>query len=684
MDVDLDDTHLCIKCNATIIGIDEYVQHRRRNCIGKADQLTGQLVRSQHHSFTAFDYTDDDVAAKSEPYPFASASRKVAGSSGAHSIATSIVLHDPSRVDNYECELGADIFFSSLELQSSSKTVKSLGSSVCLRTTVNRGRTRKTTGASSCHTNEAETEDWIDDVHPDGSAQLMKAVSDISGSRKTDSVYEMLRLSQDSPISYDDDDEEDDDDLTEDDHQSEEEQVPPPSYTKGKWVPGTKIVRLDYKSEIPAGRSHLDKFRCRVCDRSLANEAAYAKHLKSELHIKRSMPEQELDLASRPGTSINFSKRNPVQSENHDDEDCKPALDKPIRIRRPTYIKCDICQTRLIRHLYGKHLISQFHYRRMCRLDRPYDHLFEHMSLILHQSPFQCQPCRFYANTEAQFLQHWNSQGHQDAVNSSSYGPLWCSFCKYQCQSNEQMGNHLTGSDHQSLLQALGRSVPIIIRKMSQIRCSNCNESFQLNIQLRRHNLSCRNQCQASSSISGSASDEYQSKFRCEICPLILRSRKAYQIHSFDQHRIKICFCNICSLTFKSAKLARQHRMSTEHKVESARKKPKANLSRRCRVCKMVLSDVLRLREHLRTEHPEARHRYKFIENVICGTNYIIIIFLSGSSCAQCGELFIMQQDLSRHVRDKACFKRSKSSSLHTHSNRNKFSCNLCDFGYSG
>lgn len=532
------------------------------------------------------------------------------GSGDAHSIATSIVLHDPSRADNYECELGADIFFSSLELQSSSKPIKSLGTSTCLRTSANRGRTRKTTGASSCHTNEAETEEWIDDVHPvDGSAQLMRAVRDISGCRKTDSVYEMLRLSQDSPISFDDDDEDDEDDLTDDDHQSEEEHAPPPSYTKGKWVPGTKIVRLDYKSDIPVGRSDLDKFRCRVCDRSLANEAAYAKHLRSELHIKRSMPEQELDFASRPGPSINVSKRNPAQTSDPIDDHCRPAVAKPTRLRRHTYIKCEICQSRLVRHLFGKHLISQYHYRRMCKLERPYDHLFEHMSQILHQSPFQCHPCRFYANTEAQFLRHWNTDDHRQTVVSTSNGQFWCSFCKFQCSTNEEMMEHLVGADHQSLLQALGRSVPIIIRKMSQISCTNCNAGFQLNIQLRQHAAVCRYKSQISENTTGSSSDKYQSKYRCEICPMVLRSRKAYQMHSYAQHRLKICFCNICSLTFKSAKLARQHRMSTEHKLESARMKPTANLSRRCRVCKTMLPDVLRLREHLRREHPETKHR---------------------------------------------------------------------------
>lgn len=660
MDVDLDDTHLCIKCNATIIGIEEYVRHRRRNCIVKADQLTGQLVRAQqHHSFATFDYTDDDPTEKSENFPFVNSASKDVGSNGAHSIATSIVLHDPSRVENYECELGADIFFSSLELQSSSKIVKSLGSSSCLKSTSNRGRTRKTTSASSCHTNEVDTEDWIDDVHPvDGSAQLMKAVRDISGSRKTDSVYELLRLSQDSPVSFDDDDEDEDNDTTDEERQSEEEQVPPPSYTKGKWVPGTKIVRLDYKSEIPVGRSDLDKFRCRVCDRSLANEAAYGKHLKSELHIKRSMPEQELDLVSRPGTSINFSRKNPEQIEDSNDNRLKSIIDKPTRFRRHIYIKCDICQTRLLRHLYGKHLISQFHYRRMCKLDRPHDHLFEHMSLIVHQSPFQCQPCRFYANTEAQFLRHWNAPDHLETVNTCSDGPFWCSFCKFQCLNNEEMGQHLTGTEHQSLLQALDRSFSVIIRKMSQITCSNCNASFQLNIQLRKHVSVCRLKYDTSGSHAGSASDDYQSKFRCEICPMVLRSRKAYQMHSFDQHRLKICFCNICCLTFKSAKLARQHRKTIEHKVESARKNTKDNLSRHCRICKIVLPDVLRLREHLRREHPEEKH-----------------------SCSRCGELFDMQQELSRHVRDKACFNKLKTLARKS-GYRNKYSCTLCDFGY--
>lgn len=628
MDGDLDDTHLCIKCNATIVGIDAYVQHRRRNCIGKADQISGQLVSSEHHTaFTAFEYADDEANAKSHtakpytlPYGVNEPSSTKTNAPGAHSIPTSIVLHDPSRVENYDCELGADIFFSSLELQSSSKGRPSVLSAPP-RTSANPSRTRKTTASSS---HDVDPDDWTDDSHPvaDGSA-LMKAVRDISGSRKTDSVFQMIRLSQDSPFSFGDDDDDDDDEpAAEDENRSDDEHVPPPSYTKGKWVPGTKIVRLDYKTEHSTGHASNDRFRCRVCDRSLCNEAAYAKHLKSELHMKRSLPENELELACRPVDKTTESKLQldrpapgvvvSKQSSSESSSATNVLRTQKTRVRRHIFIKCEICQSRLSKHLHGKHLISQFHYRRMCKLNRPYDHLLAYMPIIVQQCPFQCHACRFYANTEAQFLRHWKSAEHQETSEASANGPFWCSFCKFQCSSNTDMGTHLASDEHQELLRSLDRSVPVVIRKMSSIACPSCQATFQLNVQLRAHGRVClpaKSTSDLHPSAVTSASDEYQSKFRCERCPVVLRTRKAFQMHTVSVHGVKTYFCSICRLDFVSAKKARAHRTSAEHRVKSAHLRKHTNLARSCRVCGTTLADVVELRQHLREEHPTEKHR---------------------------------------------------------------------------
>lgn len=164
---DIDDTHLCIKCNATIIGLDNYIQHRKSNCL------------TQHVDFPE---SNDDFEKTSKSLP-----------------------------DAYDLpyNMGADVFFSSLQLQSSSKRTSSSQMQSYPSTSgktfsqQNRVLTRKAT-----LTLLQNDDEWIE----------------ITGGKK----MELLPFQPESPTFEEYDDDDDDEDYI------------PTTHTGGKWKPGNQ------------------------------------------------------------------------------------------------------------------------------------------------------------------------------------------------------------------------------------------------------------------------------------------------------------------------------------------------------------------------------------------------------------------------------------------------------------
>lgn len=390
------------------------------------------------------------------------------------------------------------------------------------------------------------------------------------------------------------------------------ENYPPPSHTRGKWVPGTKIIKLDYKhKERHDTETFSEQFWCTSCNRKLSSRVVYERHLLSKLHTKRCQPENELEQASLPLPSIEEivgkSSDRSTRRQRKRKEPIEFIEEHPLgvitkkRNRRFNYIKCGVCNTRLKTALYGKHLISHYHYRRMFKKPtESYATILENINRIVLQSPYQCQPCRFYANTEEMFLRHWDSENHLQ--NISNDGKFWCAFCKFICCTNDEMRLHLIHRDHQEVVNAINRSVPIIIRQKTPILCGKCHNEFSLNIELRKHAMSC------SSKALGTASDQYQGKHYCTTCNEYFQSIVSFQRHATIVHSTKSYFCGPCELSFTELDEAKRHRVSAEHKVNAARIKAKKTLKRKCIVCGEMKDDLLLLKEHLKSVHPE--HSY--------------------------------------------------------------------------
>ncbi|KFB38565.1 hypothetical protein ZHAS_00005844 [Anopheles sinensis] len=789
-DSELDDTHLCIKCGSTVVGIENYIKHRKVSCtgaggqpksvqhgrgptdeddeapgggsgtgpepIGNTDQPTVELraVSTTPSSSgptsasfgTPFDFggtiKEPERHKKVPSYDYHNYELDVTPAHHEdHNRSDGAKAPDFKNEENFDYDLGADMFFWSLELQSIIKH-KSGGNVGPTATATMAGAgpspSGSTSGVAGCspaskitpqHKSKAKPkllvipsphtepdqqhqqqqqqqqqhhhqlpDDWL--ATPNESDKLMKAVSDISGHKKVE-LYPIFH--QESPDPSDDDSEpvgpvdEDEydapprthtggkwkpenrpspnalqrstqwrhwtppepvekslDTREEDELDSFKSFSPPPGHTRGKWVPGSKITRLEYKPvhEPMARSSYEDSFWCSICNRRLASRFVYVRHLKSNLHLKRAQEESELERAVRPlyanELSGRLAKPEPsgsssgrVNLEEPAPEVCTPneSPGKGKRKRKCYYTKCTVCKTRLPTHLLGKHLISRYHYRRM--LNHPtqcFDVVLRNMYRIVRESPFQCAPCKFYANSEPHFMAHWNSTEHEARVASPN-GKFWCSFCKFECESNFHMTEHLRGANHREVIAVINRSVPIIIRKITRIRCDSCEEEFRYNAELRRHQRHCT---EASLETIEEVRTRVQNTFLCELCNSTFPNRIRLLQHGQKLHRLAHYYCSICECSFETAQESARHRRTSRHKVLSARSRKKTSLVKKsCPVCKEELADVLELKQHIANCHPEVKY-----------------------SCPRCGECFVLAQELGRHVRDKNCTFFNPSPSL--------------------
>lgn len=77
-------------------------------------------------------------------------------------------------------------------------------------------------------------------------------------------------------------------------------------------------------------------------------------------------------------------------------------------------MRCEVCRSKVWRHLLGKHLVSHYHCRK-ARSGHPQATalVLDNIHSVVRQAPFQCSPCKFYCNTVASFKQHWTSQEHK-------------------------------------------------------------------------------------------------------------------------------------------------------------------------------------------------------------------------------------------------------------------------------
>ncbi|XP_030759119.1 uncharacterized protein LOC115884621 [Sitophilus oryzae] len=430
---------------------------------------------------------------------------------------------------------------------------------------------------------------------------------------------------------------------------------PPEHHTKGKWKPSddssdnidiksnkTKLQLnkndnwlstspiLDFKESdgSPFRKSNgTVQYWCSTCNRRLASKIVYERHLKSDLHFKRTRPEGEFDDGAairRKRIKLESESVKPPVAENKVKE---PTNYEKKRKRRKIFEICKVCQSKVNKYLMGKHLISHYHCRKGdISTGAAKTMVLENIHSIILESPFQCHVCKFYCNNQEQFLEHWQSNLHK-TKNQSYPGYFLCAFCKQRCEDSDSMFIHLSSPEHLEVVSVINRSVPITIKKINELSCLSCNKKFTLNIQLLNH---CRNVGHNATNVNVFNKESYQ----CEHCVKVFYSAVSIQRHKKLKHKEDYFFCTVCNLKFKNKLEARKHRMTSAHRYATLekRKLKGKSLRRKCEYCDEYFSNFLLLKEHLKDQHPEHKIR-----------------------CPHCGTKFTVTQELTNHLRTKSC-----------------------------
>ncbi|KAL2735792.1 zinc finger protein 729, partial [Vespula squamosa] len=432
------------------------------------------------------------------------------------------------------------------------------------------------------------------------------------------------------------------------------EEQPPPEHTRGKWIPGAQ-------TDIDSG------YWCNPCGRKLASRLVYNRHLLSDLHARRSI--REIDDGVRLPRAATSAKRMLTRRQAALAED--KEVKKNPRTREKEVLSCEMCHVRVRKAQMGKHLLSHYH----CRVaginpqsPRARRFLLENMGNVVRQCPFQCASCRFYCNTQETFLIHWRSDLHSKTLKKIS-GSYRCGSCDFWCEDGDTMETHLLSTSHCDVVSMMNGSVPVVISRQQALPCSSCNRQFRYNLQLRLHVK------ETGHKESFTASDEYQRRITCNMCPQVMRSLVSLQRHQLTCHINKEgeknelgkstqptpYFCSFCSMNFATAEEAVRHRRTSSHKeIVKAQKSvsdEEKSMIRECPHCDEKQSTLTEHKDHLLKIHPDLCHR-----------------------CPQCGVLFAFSQDVTRHTRDNKCNKKKKENEPKATIVRVEWICSICNF----
>ncbi|XP_034950567.1 zinc finger protein 729 [Chelonus insularis] len=438
---------------------------------------------------------------------------------------------------------------------------------------------------------------------------------------------------------------------------------PPLGHTRGKWIPGASVT-----SEVELG------YWCAPCGRKLASKLVYTRHLRSDLHARRSIQEIEGDVKLPRSVGPLLRKKDPSRRQKilaiKKAESKKIIVDnnrstKRKRCREKQILRCEMCHARVHRPQLGKHLLSHYH----CRVaglnpcsTAARRFILENMGNVVRQCPFQCTSCRFYCNTEDTFLRHWRSDLHINSCNEDDKN-YTCVCCDYWCQGDTIMEKHLLSLEHRETVAMINNSVPIIIRRQRFLSCETCNRRFRYNLQLRLHSK------ETGHPESWTASNEYQRIIKCTLCPQILRSLLALQRHQLTCHKLSNTkdevsapyFCSFCSINFKTAQDAVLHRRTISHKQivkESKSKSEVISVVKECKYCQQKFNNLLEYKQHLLQNHPDFCHK-----------------------CLNCKKYFALSQDLTKHTKyDKCQENTTKMSELELISTVDQKNCPECSF----
>ena len=669
-----EDTHICLVCHTTVMGLDNYVRHKKKECTGrKAQPCVSHAARHEESGATKEVTTvelsplkEENMSSRKEEKPSIPVSSTSMSPGTSRTIDSNMIMYDGGSPK----DISITDFLSSLELQSI-------------------GRVAEQPKADK------------DNPTTDKSPNIEERLDD----------HKSLRIANIlSDLAFSDDDEDNEDDLPNIDTEKlmslveDDDHHPPRSHTGGKWRPGTapppggkwkpsgKLLAmsknrhnqnkessgkrmpgvsigkrmsgeapdtepkirdqyidlndsddldndLDTEKHEGTDTTHDNsmKLSCQLCKRNFKREGGLTRHLLTSYHIKRAKTGSDTPApvpADKPNKLDSSTQRNTVVLE------C-PTCDKKFNSK----------------YNFGRHLVSSYHQKRSGKDTRQLLLNESLQTLLLRQNPYQCRVCNFYCFEYHVFVDHMEQNSHKQRV-TQLIGPLLCNLCRFITRNNDEMLEHFVEKPH---TVRKGERPCIIKEKRHLIKCPECDLEMHSATALKRHLKfvhsgknrkiirsvkgirvrptcpHCDLRCASASALDLHVSriHDKEKKHNCNICHRSFSDRYTFEFHKRSRYHYRraaeaggISFREFLENAKNDGSLRNSATAVLNDVVKKKQKRKNDTVSEdfNCKTCGMIFSSVQNLKLHIKSQ----RHR-KMMQTAESG-NIV--------ECPTCGQKF--------------------------------------------
>ncbi len=623
MEEDTTDTHLCLVCHCTVIGLDNYVKHKKKECVGRKNQpvVTSAVQEVAGCVATAVQAGSSPSKELAVSSATDTSNSALASPNTTHAIESTILMyHDTSPQD-----ISITDFLSSLELQSRDPAPE-------------QSKPNKDDSAEA--SNKGNSLDHK-------SLPITSILNDLEFS--DDNEDDLPNIDTDNLMDLVDDD----------DHH------PPRSHTGGKWRPAppsggkwkpsgkllamSKHRRSQQKQSSVGKRMYEDTtskeeamdqveeegtednndqcdkpltatetFSCFDCKRTYTRESGLTRHLLTNYHRRRAQASARENKAR-------------AESESEITSGTETEMTSPKWEEESAILECRTCDKEFnSKYNFARHLATDYHRRRSASDSGEFFQNESVQALLQRQKPYQCRICNFFCVDQDVFQEHLKHRNHKEAL-CLLVGPALCQPCNFSTRNSEEMVEHFTANCR---AYKNGERFCIVREKRHQIKCQHCGLLVHSAAALKRHI-----QLSHLTPVKKVLRSENGVRVRpeCPYCDLKCASQSALTLHIQRIHfREKKHKCEVCEKAF-----------GDEHSL-AFHKQTKYHYRRLAEASGLSLSDYLeRARDENRLDasaslvlnsiHKKAQHQSE------CGEHEF--------NCKMCGLTFSSVQNLKTHIK---------------------------------
>ncbi|XP_064640969.1 uncharacterized protein LOC135495894 [Lineus longissimus] len=273
---------------------------------------------------------------------------------------------------------------------------------------------------------------------------------------------------------------------------------------------------------------------------------------------------------------------------------------------------CPICKDKFYnQYSMARHLLSQYHHNRAKGHPESVQLFEKYHLLILRLSPFQCGSCKFYCNSNENLKLHLKMRDHIDNM-SGNLGPQLCTLCRFMTDDNDEMVEHIGSDGHVARVTELTKKRPCVIREnRKKVDCKQCGLTVHCVTDLKKHILAKH------------AKDTSRKRVKrtCLHCDKVFSSQISLGIHVRRRHTKEKPFtCEPCQKSYADKYTLQLHMNTKAHATVTARSKdevmplcpvvkPKKVRGKHvpvhyCEFCDFKTGKFTDLRPHYVKEHP--------------------------------------------------------------------------------